>query len=468
MKKSLIIAQGTVARHFISRVAELHSSDNFYDIVCSSHERPPSIKTDNIKFFNIDPTSYLKLSQIYTNDITQVIVVMDYRKEAIYSIENIRRLSKNLQILVLDKWDLEIDDPHTMLISSNDFLANRMVDYLPDVPVIAQNVGLGEGEIMEVLVPFGSSYVYRRVSSISQNDWHISAIYRSNQLLLITKERLILPNDLLLLVGKPSVLKMIYRSIKRELGQFPAPYGHNLYLYIDMSREKETDIYNLVRRAIYVHTRFHHKLIIKIDNPTDISVLQGIKAYSNYEINIDINFSKRSVGQFLLSDVSMHKVGLIMISSVMFSDFNLRNILYQTNVPVLSIAKNSLIDVDSAALMINNPAQTEYISTTVFDLSSQLNLHLKIYNDTAESSKESDEVIEHYRNLSTIFSKSIKIINHEQNPIRLLRTQKNFLHCLPFNHKVLQKRYSSIFSTDSDELYYKLNNFHQIFIPVTI
>jgi len=466
VKKSLIIAQGTVARHFISRVAELHSSDNFYDIVCTSNEKPPSIKTDNIKFFNIDPTSYLKLSQIYTNDITQVIIIMDYRKEAVYSIENIRRLSKSLQVLVLDKWDLKLDDPHTMLISSNDFLANRMVDYLPDVPVIAQNVGLGEGEIMEVLVPFGSSYVYRRVSSISQNDWHISAIYRSNQLLLVTKERLILPNDLLLLVGKPSVLKMIYKSIKRD--QFPAPYGHNLYLYIDMSREKETDIYNLVRRAIYVHTRFHHKLIIKIDNPTDISVLQGIKAYSNYEIDIDINFSQRPVEKFLLSDISRYKIGLIMLSSVVFSDFDLRNLLHQTNVPVLSIAKNSLIDVNSVALIINDPGQTEHISTTVFDLSSQLNLHLKIYNDTSEHINENDEVIEHYRNLSTIFSKSIKIIDHQQNPIRLLRTQKNFLQCLPFNHKVLQKRYSSVFSTDPDELFYKLNSFHQIFIPVTI
>jgi len=468
MKKSLIVAQGVIARHFIARVAQLHSSDNFYDVVCSSYDEPPSIKTDNIKFFQIDPTSFLKLSQIYSNDVVQAIVIMDYRKEAIYTIENIRKLSKTLQILVLDKWDLKIKDAHTTLISSNDFLANRMVDYLPDVPVIAQNVGLGEGEIMEVLVPFGSSYVYRRVMSIEQNDWRISAIYRSNQLLLITNERLILPNDLLLLVGKPSVLKMIYRSIKRELGQFPAPYGHNLYLYIDMSREKESDIYSLVRRAIHMHSKFHHKLIIKIDNPTDISILQAIKAYSNYEVDIDINFSRKSLQNFLISDVAMYRVGLVMLSKQLFSDYIVRNVLYQTNVPVLSIANSSLIEVDSVVLSVNDPAQMEHISTTVFDLSSQLNLHLKIYNDVSESSKENDEVLEHYQNLSSIFSKSIKVIEHEQNPVRILRKEDNVLHCLPFSHKILQKRYLSLFSTDPDELYYKLNNFHQIFIPVTI
>ena len=49
-----------------------------------------------------------------------------------------------------------------------DVLANGMVERLPNVPVLAQNIGLKQGEIMEIKIPFGSSYAYRSIDSIEQ------------------------------------------------------------------------------------------------------------------------------------------------------------------------------------------------------------------------------------------------------------------------------------------------------------
>ena len=43
-----------------------------------------------------------------------------------------------------------------------------MVEKLPNVPVLAQNIGLKQGEIMEIRIPFGSSYAYRYIGSIEQ------------------------------------------------------------------------------------------------------------------------------------------------------------------------------------------------------------------------------------------------------------------------------------------------------------
>lgn len=85
-----------------------------------------------------------------------------------------------------------------------------------------------------------------------------------------------------------------------------------------------------------------------------------------------------------------------------------------------------------------------------------------------EHQEERQQVIEHYNSLSTIFSKSIKVYKETENPIKTLREQENFVQILPFTHKLTTRRIYSLFSTDSERLYYKLDDYHQIFIPVQL
>jgi len=85
-----------------------------------------------------------------------------------------------------------------------------------------------------------------------------------------------------------------------------------------------------------------------------------------------------------------------------------------------------------------------------------------------EHQSEKEQVIEHYNNLSSIFSKTIKIIEANENPILSLKKRDNFLQILPFTHKLTSLRALSIFSTNSEKLYHKLDDFHQIFIPVQL
>jgi len=90
--------------------------------------------------------------------------------DTIASYNNIRKLSRQVNIVLFDKWNLEIEDQNLIKLDANEILANRLIDFLPNIPIVAQNVGLGIGEIMEVLVPFGSSYVYRHIGSIEQKN----------------------------------------------------------------------------------------------------------------------------------------------------------------------------------------------------------------------------------------------------------------------------------------------------------
>jgi len=249
---------------------------------------------------------------------------------------------------VLNQWDMTNEDANIVLVNVNEILASRLLDYLPNVPVIAQNVGLGEGEIMEVLVPFGSSFVYRHIGVIEQKEWKIAAIYRNRQLILPSRRKMIHPNDLLLLVGKSSVLESVYRAIKKELGQFPEPYGMNVLLYIDMKIDTASKTVALVEKALLAHQRLKHNLIIRVVNPSDIELLQYIKDQVSESVSVKINYDSELLRENFYKFVKYQHIGLVVVSSIMFSNFDMRGMFYDAHIPVLKLSDKDLISTKDA------------------------------------------------------------------------------------------------------------------------
>jgi hypothetical protein len=134
-------------------------------------------------------------------------------------------------------------------------------------------------------------------------------------------------------------------------------------------------------------------------------------------------------------------------------------------VPVLKLSKKPFSKLKESVVVLTENRDLEKISTTVFDISAQLSFNLELFDFTQEKTDDKDRIIEHYENLAVIFSKSIKIVSQEANPIRFLKKKENFLYCLPFTEKMLDTPLYSLFSTDSEKLYYRLGEYHQLFIP---
>ncbi len=465
MKKILILTDGKTGKHFVERVADTYTSENIYYVVSTVKLDIPHAKPSQFKFYEFDSTSFHKLANLLKMEFVQVIIALKSAMDVEVSVKNIRAVKSQLRIVLLDRWGLSFDDPNIVVVNSNDVLSNRLLDYLPNVPVIAQNVGMGEGEIMEVHVPFGSSFVYRHIGALEQTNWKIVAMYRNQRLILPSPKRMIQPNDLLVLVGEPSVLKTVYRAIKRELGQFPAPYGSNLYLYIDMAVDEFSNIAKLIKRSKYLHKNLGDKLYIRVVNASDIETLARIKSHRNDDIIVDIDYTMRDYKDIILSDIIEMDIGLIMLSSEMFAIGAFRQSLYDSKVPVLKLSRKPFSKLKESVVILTENRDLEKISTTVFDISAQLSFNLELFDFTQEKTDDKDRIIEHYENLSVIFSKSIKMVSQEANPIRFLKKKENFLYCLPFTEKMLDLPLYSIFSTDSEKLYYRLGEYHQLFIP---
>lgn len=466
MKKILIISDSDAGEHFIRRVIETYTSENIYYVVETRAKEYLDANPARFKFFEFDATSPYKLSNVMKLDFAQVFIAMDNVADLQNTIKNIRAITKQLRIIVLNQWNIKNQDPNVVFINSHEILASMLIDYLPNVPVIAQNVGLGEGEIMEVLVPFGSSFVYRHLGVIEQKNWRIVAIYRNRKLLMPSRRRMIQPNDLLLLVGDPAVLKSVYRAIKRELGQFPEPFGSNLYIYIDMNIMKHKDIKEFVRRAVYAHKKFKHDLIMKVVNPSDIEIVSYLKDFRDENVIVNIEYNNVDLEIEFQNDIKLYHVGLVIVSSEMFREPKTKNTLYNAHVPILKISNRSFSQVKDAAVIISENRDLEKISTNIFDIAEQMGFNIELYNFLSEMQEEKEQVVEHFNNLSTIFSKTIKVINDNQNPIRTLKQKENFIQILPFKKKITKRKFFTLFSTDSEALYHKLDSYHQIFIPV--
>ncbi len=469
MKKILIIGDGIIGAHFIDRVIDTYTTENIYYVIEPKEREHMGVNPARFKFFSFDPTSLYKITNLLKMEFVQVIITMQSRADIENTIKNIRTCKKMLRVIVLDQFDMENDDPYTHFINANELLASRLIDYLPNVPVIAQNVGKGEGEIMEVLVPFASSFVYRHIGVIEQKGWRIVAIYRNTELKLPTPRTMIHPNDLLLLVGEPAVLKSVYRTIKRELGQFPAPFGSNIYVYIDMHRDDHALIPDMLEKAAYLNEKFaSYSMIIKVVNPGNLDLLRLIKSYSCEKINIDICYDKLPIEDIILDDIKKYHVGLVIVSRILFARHRIRSVLYECNVPVLKMAERSLVDLKDTVLLLSSNRDFEKVSTAIFDISEQMGYNLELVNYTHEYQKEKAQVVEHFRSLSTIFSKTIKVTELSDNPIRELNKRENFLQCLPFTEKLVPHNFFTFASTDTERLYIRLDSYHQIFIPVRI
>ncbi|WP_300363248.1 TrkA C-terminal domain-containing protein [Hydrogenimonas sp.] len=476
MKKILIIADGIVAKHFLQRISETFISTNEYTIITLDRSILPEKHPSNFVTYQFDPTSYIKLSKILKRDFDDIFIVMKNRVDAEGTYLNIRRDNPVTRITFFNRWDIEFskdnlfNDQNLININANELIASRLYDFLPNVPVVAQNVGLGQGEIMEVLVPFGSAYVYRHIGTIIQNQWRIVALYRGNQLLLSKPSLMIKPNDLLLLVGKPSVLESVFRAIKQELGQFPAPFGENLYIYMDMSREDRDCILNCLEQVKYLHKRIKgRKLVVRVTSPTDADLLETIKKLDSESVECIVDFRNTPPEKLIAEDVEEYNIGLIICGRDIFSDRGYREIFYRLRKPVLQFSDISLMQLKKLVLILSDDKSMEIISATVFDVASQLGVDIELLDYEPDSDFEKKRfILNHYENLSSIFSKSLQIRQENRNPIRQLAHEEPFLQVIPFTDKILQNRLFSYFSTDVEKLYFKLSHNPQLFVPVDI
>jgi hypothetical protein len=470
MKHILVIVDGIVGNKLIHRMVDANTGDNSYDIVYTNDYIVPKEIPSNFTFYKFDPTSASKLEIVLNKDIhTDALIALTTKDETLNTLKNIREKKKNLNVTIYDNWNIQLNDNYLSRYNGVNVLANGLLEKLPNIPVVAQNIGLRLGEIMEIKIPFGSTYVYRYVGSIEQKDWKIFGLYRNNQLITVKPTIILKPNDIILIIGKPNILMQVYTAMTKTHGQFPMPFGKNTYLYIDLFVQDESEALNSLKEAIYLHSKIKDKnLYVTITRPTNIPIMTKLKelAHSNENIILNIDYYNLGFSNIVKRDLKRYNVGLIMLTHNLLQYKEAIVDLIDMQIPIYKIGRAKLSRTKDTLIVVNDTKSYEQIAPIIFDVSDQLNTNIKLYNVAPIKIDKVDELIEHVENLAKIFNQNIEIVNKMKNPIRELKKEREILQILPFKKAMFDKRLVNFFSTNSDLLSFDMPDFNQLLIPI--
>lgn len=471
MKNVLLILDGKIAKSFLNRLINLnHNTINHYDIVYIDDSMVFENIPSNFTFYQFDPTSYSKLMFILHKTLYQyALIVLNNKDDLLAVISNIRIKYKTLNFTVYDQWNIKLDDKHIQYYRGYDILSNGLVEQLPNIPVFAQNIGNKKGEIMEIRIPFSSSYLYRYIGSISQKNWKIAALYRNEELIDITQDIVLKANDVIIAIGNPEVLMQVYKAISTAKNLFPMPFGKNIYFFINMYIQPEQEILEAIEDIKILHQRIKNKcLIIKITRPTTIESLNKIRfALTNINnLEIDIDYRNKGIKVILNEDKIKYDIGLLVLTkSIIKYKESIKN-LHLLKLPIFKVGSEQISSLKTVTVLLNDNKKYEQIAPILFDISSQLKLTPKIFDLDPIGDQNRTEIIDYIHNLAKIFTQNIIVISEKNNPIKRLEKERDILQILPLDKKMFKKRRTKFFNTNSDLISFDSYKCNQIILPI--
>lgn len=456
--------EGKTAQYFLTQLLEQYHSSHYYTIITKEEELIPDNHPNNFTFHCFDATSPSKLFKALREEFDRIFLIHQNAEErkVIYTL--LREIFPKTLIILSGTNSLDVEDKFLQEISIPLVVGNKLINYLPDSPHTLQDFGLGEGEIMEILVPSGSVYCYRQLGSISQKEWRIAGIYRQNQLLLSNYALTIQPNDRLLAIGNPKILGNIYRQITSSLGQFPIPFGKDLFLYLDEEILDENEVLKDLDDALLLHQRLNsNHLYITLSNPRSFELLSHLKSIQSIDIHLHIDYQKRSFEEILNSDKAK-KIGLAILNHKLFTQH--KKTLFELFVPIYKTAQTPLCECKSALTLLGEE-KVENIASVTLDISSQLDLNFEMYDYDVDGNYHT-ESFENFKILSQVFNKPINLTQSStKNPIVLLQERpKPLLQFIPFSPSIAKSTLSKLASTDLSRYSADLDIYPQILIPL--
>ncbi|MCO4845446.1 MAG: hypothetical protein KC427_05440 [Sulfurovum sp.] len=407
-----------------------------------------------------------------TTKFSNLFIVMEDIEDARYALKNVALINTKMRIVLVNQWDDEEigkDHENINIVHSDQLIAAHLYDQLPNVPLVAQNVGLGKGEIMEVHVPFGSSYAYRHIGSILQHQWKIAALYRNEKQILPTNATMIRPNDTLLILGKPIVLDGVYKTINKRIGLFPEPFGKNIYLILDFKHDKKDAVLYL-KQSIYLIEKLEDKdLFVRIMHPNNFKLIDELKALESEHVTISIAYEDKNVKSIVENDIHEFNIGLIMNSIPTFESDDLKETLYNLKKLVFLFGDKLLYNIKSSVILMSENEKMESISSTAFDISETLGLGLTLGDFDPEGDFESKKmIIEHYETLTHIFNMDMNIEQKVANPIRELSNMEDILQIAPFEQRLNTDSIRKLLSSRIQDFLLTTNRHPKLLVPFAL
>lgn len=138
---------------------------------------------------------------------------------------------------------------------------------IPGVVVTTSEVGLGEGEIVQVRVMPGSLVIGRPLASIATRAFLVAAIYRDGELIVPHGDTTVEAGDQVLLVGEPETLRAVADYFRLGGAQFPRQFGRSIVAWTPSGHESVEHEANWLATA----TKCHRLYVVREQGETSAS-----------------------------------------------------------------------------------------------------------------------------------------------------------------------------------------------------
>ncbi len=246
-QKVLIFGLGQFGRGLLRELAEewqVTAVDIHETRIAQLKETVP-----DAQYFHGAGESALTWKKLDLTDLKYIISAVrstDVDLEVCRMARDVYKLKIPIIVLVYDEVDEKLFEPfHATVINPFDLGIHVVLKKMSKHVAHAGNVGLGHGELIEVLVKARSHLVDRKLKHLRPSRWHISALYREERLILPEGNSSIKIGDRVLLVGDPAELESVTEILLKGLPQFPLQYGSEIVfpLHEDFDKHMNEAVY---------------------------------------------------------------------------------------------------------------------------------------------------------------------------------------------------------------------------------
>ena len=171
------------------------------------------------KKINLEDISHI-VSSLQDNDVVLEICRIA-RNVYNLQIPIILMLYKNENRELLEHYDVKIINP--ISIASETVLNIIQKNYARP-----NNIGLGNGEIVEVIIRRRSHIVDRKMRFLAPSRWKVAAVYRNGVFIVPDGDFKLQIGDRVVLIGEPKVVENIVNILMIGKPEYPLQYGQNL------------------------------------------------------------------------------------------------------------------------------------------------------------------------------------------------------------------------------------------------
>jgi Trk K+ transport system NAD-binding subunit len=231
----VIIGAGRIGTDLISRMS------NNFEIVCieqgdeSLKDLEPLQESRKITVIQGDATSRLILEQARVDEAD--VVVLTVSSEAI-NLEAARVLREKFNVPrivaigISSEGIAELEALDVEVVNVFKASAHSILNLIQSAIRTPQEIGSGQGEILELTVHPRSRLTHKPLARLVPLSWRVGLIYRNEKVIVPDGRTRLMPNDRVIILGDPSVVKTLSELLTFSTHDFPLEYGSLALVYL--------------------------------------------------------------------------------------------------------------------------------------------------------------------------------------------------------------------------------------------